>query len=93
MKMYDDELFQRIREILIASQLLESNMRLKLSGPDYKDQDPTAALDDFKKRVALYEQKYVPLGTYEERNNIPYVQVNTIMESVFQHKRADWDLR
>ena len=50
-------------------------MRLKLSGPDYKDQDPVAALDDFKKRVALYEQKYVPLGAYEERNNMPYVQV------------------
>lgn len=51
-------------------------MRLKLSGPDYKDQDPIAALDDFKKRVSLYEQKYVPLGAYEERNNMPYVQVS-----------------
>lgn len=68
-------------------------MRLKLSGPDYKDQDPIAALDDFKKRVALYEQKYVPLGTYEERNNIPYVQVNTIMKKVSQYKRADWYFR
>lgn len=50
-------------------------MRLKLSGPDYKDQNPVAALDDFKKRVALYEKKYIPLGDYEERNNMPYVQV------------------
>lgn len=50
-------------------------MRLKLSGPDYKDQNPVAALDDFKKRVALYQEKYVPLGEYEERNNMPYVQV------------------
>lgn len=56
-------------------QLLESNMRLKLSGPDYRDQDPVAALADFKKRVGLYELKYVPLGEYEERNNMPYVQV------------------
>lgn len=68
-------------------------MRLKLSGPDYKDQDPIAALDDFKKRVALYEQKYVPLGPYEERNNIPYVQVHTFVTNVFQDKRADWYLR
>lgn len=30
--------------------LLEANMRLKLSGPDYKGQDPVAALEDFKKR-------------------------------------------
>lgn len=54
-------------------------MRLKLSGPDYKDQNPVAALVDFKKRVELYEQKYVPLGSYEERNNMPYVQVQTLM--------------
>jgi len=31
-------------------QLLEANMRLKLSGPDYKGQDPVKALEDFKKR-------------------------------------------
>ena len=50
-------------------------MRLKLSGPDYKDQDPVTALADFKKRVTLYEKAYVPLGEYEERNNMSYVQV------------------
>lgn len=31
-------------------QLLEANMRLKLSGPDYKGQDPVKALEDFKQR-------------------------------------------
>ena len=50
-------------------------MRLKLSGPDYKDQDPVIALADFKKRVSMYEKKYVPLGEYEERTDTPYVQV------------------
>lgn len=58
-------------------------MRLKLSGPDYKDQDPVVALADFKKRVALYEQKYVPLGAYEERNNMPYVQVHFVVRAIF----------
>ena len=51
-------------------------MRLKLSGPDYKDQDPVTALADFKKRVALYEKAYIPLGGYEEKNNMSYVQVS-----------------
>lgn len=51
-------------------------MRLKLSGPDYKDQDPVTALTDFKKRVALYEKAYIPLGKYEEKNNMSYVQVS-----------------
>ncbi len=50
-------------------------MRLKLSGPDYRDQDPITALADFKKRVALYEKNYVPLGDYEEKNDMPYIQV------------------
>lgn len=50
-------------------------MRLKLSGPDYRDQNPVTALADFKKRVSLYEKKYTSLGEHEERNNMPYVQV------------------
>lgn len=58
-------------------------MRLKLSGPDYKDQDPIIALADFKKRVALYEKKYVPLGEYEEHNSISYVQVTAL--SLYQY--------
>lgn len=57
-------------------------MRLKLSGPDYKDQNPVVALEDFKKRVELYQEKYVPLGEYEERNNMPYVQVQFLMNEV-----------
>lgn len=60
----------------MLEQLLESNMRLKLSGPDYKDKDPVKALADFKQRVALYEKRYVPLGEYEEKNNMSYVQVS-----------------
>ncbi|KAL8895470.1 MAG: hypothetical protein Q9207_008163 [Kuettlingeria erythrocarpa] len=59
----------------IDENLLESNMRLKLSGPDYRNKDPVTALTDFKKRVALYEKRYVPLGEYEEKNNMSYVQV------------------
>lgn len=53
-------------------------MRLKLSGPDYKNKDPVTALADFKQRVALYEKRYVPLGEYEERNNMSYVQVRCL---------------
>ena len=51
-------------------QLLEANMHLKLKGPDYKDKDPESSLADFRKRVAAYESAYVPLGKYEEDNNM-----------------------
>ncbi|KKY25414.1 putative 6-phosphofructo-2-kinase 1 [Diplodia seriata] len=66
--------------------LLESNMRLKLSGPDYKDKDPVASLVDFKKRVAIYEKAYVPLGDYEERNNTAYVQMIDVGRKVISHQ-------
>ncbi|PNS14481.1 hypothetical protein CAC42_3767 [Sphaceloma murrayae] len=66
--------------------LLESNMRLKLSGPDYKDKDPVAALDDFKKRVALYEKTYVPLGDYEEENDMPYIQMIDVGRKIISHQ-------
>ena len=70
----------------IDETLLESNMRLKLSGPDYRDQDPVVAFEDFKKRVALYEKKYVPLGKYEEDNNMPYVQMIDVGRKVVSHQ-------
>lgn len=66
--------------------LLESNMRLKLSGPDYADKDPVAALEDFKKRVAIYEKNYVPIGDYEEDNNMPYVKMVDVGRKMISHQ-------
>ncbi|EFR03393.1 6-phosphofructo-2-kinase 1 [Nannizzia gypsea CBS 118893] len=66
--------------------LLESNMRLKLSGPDYKDMEPVVALEDFKKRIKLYERSYVPLGEYEEHHNMPYVQTIDVCRKVVAHQ-------
>ncbi|KAK7900270.1 6-phosphofructo-2-kinase [Exophiala xenobiotica] len=72
----DVRLPARIRKhSLTPAQLLESNMRLKLSGPDYKDEDPVSSFEDFKKRVAMYEKNYVPLGAFEERNGYSYCQM------------------
>lgn len=50
-------------------------MRLKLSGPDYKDKDPIKSLEDFKERVKAYESAYEPLGKWEEDNDLQYIQV------------------
>lgn len=57
-------------------QLLEANMRLKLSGPDYKDKDPVQSLADFKDRVKAYESAYEPLGDYEEDHAMQYIKVS-----------------
>ncbi|KAI9803942.1 MAG: hypothetical protein M1833_000223 [Piccolia ochrophora] len=75
-----------LESLCLDENLLESNMRLKLSGPDYKDQDPVAALEDFKKRVAMYEKKYVPLGEFEEKNDMQYVQMIDVGRKIVSHQ-------
>lgn len=64
-----------IESICHDPNLLEANMRLKLSGPDYRDKDPQQSLEDFKKRVAAYESAYTALGEYEEQHDMQYIQV------------------
>ena len=70
----------------VDQDLLEANMKLKLSGPDYKAMDPTEALADFKKRVQAYEKAYVPLGDYEEKHNMPYIQMIDVGRKVISHQ-------
>ncbi|EHY61305.1 6-phosphofructo-2-kinase [Exophiala dermatitidis] len=52
--------------------LLEANMRLKLSGPDYRGKDPVVALQDFQERVRQYEKSYQKLDEFEEEHDMPY---------------------
>jgi 6-phosphofructo-2-kinase len=70
----------------VDPELLEANMRLKLSGPDYKGQDPVKSLEDFKKRVALYEKSYVPLGEYEEKHSMAYIQMIDVGRKIVSHQ-------
>jgi 6-phosphofructo-2-kinase len=67
-------------------QLLEMNMRLKLSGPDYKKFEPGPALEDFKLRVKMYEKKYTPLGYYEEQHNLPFCQMIDVGRKFISHR-------
>jgi 6-phosphofructo-2-kinase len=60
-------------------------MRLKLSGPDYRDKDPASSLADFKKRVEAYKRAYVPLGQYEEDNHMQYIQMIDVGRKVIHH--------
>ncbi|KAI0096466.1 bifunctional 6-phosphofructo-2-kinase/fructose-2,6-bisphosphate 2-phosphatase [Daldinia grandis] len=67
-----------IESVCKNPQLLEANMRLKLSGPDYKDKDPIKSLADFKERVKAYEKAYVPLGDYEEEHEMQYIKMTDV---------------
>ncbi|RFU33193.1 hypothetical protein B7463_g3135, partial [Scytalidium lignicola] len=65
--------------------ILEKNIRLKLLGPDYRVQDPTTAIKDFKQRIANYEKSYTPIGDFEEQHGIPYMQMINVGEKIKTH--------
>lgn len=52
--------------------LIEKNIRLKLSGPDYKKMDPQKALQDFRNRLKNYEKVYETIDEAEEAENEKY---------------------
>lgn len=47
--------------------IIESNIRLKLSGPDYRNMDSDIALKDFVGRLHNYEKAYEPIDESEEK--------------------------
>lgn len=47
--------------------ILDTNIRLKLSGPDYREMDPESALKDFVGRLRNYEKAYETIDESEER--------------------------
>ncbi|KAH8888225.1 bifunctional 6-phosphofructo-2-kinase/fructose-2,6-bisphosphate 2-phosphatase [Thozetella sp. PMI_491] len=75
-----------VESICQDKNLLEANMRLKLSGPDYRDKDPVKSLQDFKERVKAYESAYTPLGEYEEKHDLQYIQMIDVGRKVVHHR-------
>lgn len=55
-----------LESICNNQEIIESNIRLKLSGPDYKSMDQEVALNDFRGRLHNYEKAYETLGGEEE---------------------------
>jgi len=75
-----------IESICTDETLLEANMRLKLSGPDYRDKDPVKSLADFKARVEAYASAYEELGEYEEKRDFQYIQMVDVGRKLIQHR-------
>ncbi|KAH0828480.1 hypothetical protein AYO21_00386 [Fonsecaea monophora] len=66
--------------------LLEANMRLKLSGPDYKGKDPVTAFLDFQQRVQQYEKSYQKLDEFEEEHNMAYCSMIDVGRKMVTHQ-------
>lgn len=66
--------------------ILDKNIRLKLSGPDYKDMDPEVALRDFVGRLRNYEKAYETIDDTEEKiPGFQYVQMIDVGKKVVSY--------
>ena len=55
-----------IENVCSDEEMVESNIRAtKVGSPDYADQDPEAAADDFRHRIKHYEKTYEQVGDDE----------------------------
>lgn len=66
--------------------ILDTNIHLKLSGPDYKDMDPESALRDFLGRLRNYERAYETIDETEEAiDGFQYVKMIDVGKKVVSY--------
>lgn len=66
--------------------IIESNIRLKLSGPDYKNMDPDVALKDFEGRLHNYEKAYETIDEEEEKTKgFQYVKMINVGRKIVSY--------
>jgi 6-phosphofructo-2-kinase len=66
--------------------LLEKNIEMKLSGPDYIGMDPVLAKNDFKERIKNYERVYETIGEEEEKQGIAYIKIIDVGSKVIANR-------
>lgn len=68
-----------LESICTDPEIVQKNIRLKLSGPDYKDMDPELALKDFTGRLANYEKAY---ETIDDSEGLQYIKMIDVCKKV-----------
>ncbi|ANZ75465.1 BA75_01926T0 [Komagataella pastoris] len=72
-----------LESICTDKRIVDQNIRLKLSGPDYKHMDPEIALQDFVARLTNYERAYETIDEEEEKlPNFQYVKMVDVGKKV-----------
>ncbi|KAI8399472.1 Histidine phosphatase superfamily (branch 1) [Nakaseomyces glabratus] len=72
-----------LESICTNKAVVESNIRLKLFGPDYKGKDPKKSLLDFKERLSNYIKAYEPI---EDEEDIQYIKMIDVGKKVIANK-------
>lgn len=68
-----------LESICTDKEIVQKNIRLKLSGPDYRDMDPELALKDFTGRLANYEKAY---QTIDDDEGLQYIKMIDVGKKV-----------
>lgn len=68
-----------LESICSDKSIVHKNIRLKLSGPDYKDMDQELALKDFTGRLANYEKAY---QTIDDDEGLQYIKMIDVGKKV-----------
>lgn len=72
-----------LESICTRRDLIESNVYLKLSGPDYQNMDKERALKDFLLRLKNYEKAYETIGPEEEDDpQFQYIKMINVGQKV-----------
>lgn len=75
-----------LESICNDERIIEQNVRLKLSGPDYKDMDPDVAINDFLARLHNYEKVYETISDEEEKDDdFQYIKMIDVGKKVVSY--------
>lgn len=74
-----------IESICDNNAIIRKNVRLKLSGPDYKAVDREVALQDFLDRMKNYEKVYETIQESEETSEIQYIKLINVGKKVVMY--------
>ncbi|KAJ3118906.1 hypothetical protein HDU96_006557 [Phlyctochytrium bullatum] len=74
-----------VESICTDDKLLESNILMKLRGPDYINMPRDEAIADFKARMHNYEKAYETISEREEEAGVSYIKLINVGKKVIAH--------
>ncbi|KAJ3184285.1 hypothetical protein HDU87_005132 [Geranomyces variabilis] len=75
-----------IESICTDKRVLDTNIQMKLQGPDYKNMPPELAMRDFLARTANYEKAYETISQEEEeQDDLGFIKLINVGKKIIAH--------